>query len=130
MSEISVQKKIQTTFGKLPDIRLFRNNVGQGFQGKPQWLESGNLLLKYPRRINFGLCKGSSDLIGFRRRTITQDMVGQSIAQFVALEVKNHSRAKRRDDQQKFTKITQDLGALSGFCWSVENARRVLFPDE
>jgi hypothetical protein len=38
--------------------------------------------------VRFGLCKGSSDLIGLRSLEITPELVGQRLAQFVALEVK------------------------------------------
>ena len=38
--------------------------------------------------MRFGLCKGSSDLIGLRVLEITPKLVGQRLAQFVALEVK------------------------------------------
>jgi hypothetical protein len=38
--------------------------------------------------VRFGLCKGSSDLIGLRSLEITPELVGLRLAQFVALEVK------------------------------------------
>ena len=40
------------------------------------------------QKIRCGLCPGSADLIGWRSITITPDMVGNRVAQFVAIEVK------------------------------------------
>ena len=60
----------------MPTLRLFRNQVGQ---------------LPDPRTgryVQFGLAKGSSDLIGFKKIKITEDMIGQEIAQFVSIEIK------------------------------------------
>jgi hypothetical protein len=54
--------------------RLFRNSVGQIWHND--------------RLIRFGLCPGSSDLIGWRPVKITADMVGKTIALFTAREVK------------------------------------------
>jgi hypothetical protein len=49
--------------------RLFRNNTG-------------TLRDQHGRPVQFGLCKGSADLIGYRTITITPDMVGQQVAVF------------------------------------------------
>lgn len=55
--------------------RLFRNNVGQYID------RNGNV-------IRYGLCNGSSDLIGWTPVTITPDMVGRTVAVFTAVEAK------------------------------------------
>lgn len=76
--------------------RLFRNNVSLVLS------ESGN-----PMRT--GLCKGSSDLIGWRPVTITPDMVGKTIAQFVGCEVKSES-GRVTVEQQSFLDAVNAAG--------------------
>lgn len=53
---------------------LFRNNVG--------------LAILPDRAVRYGLHEGSADLIGWETITITHDLVGTTIARFVAIEVK------------------------------------------
>ena len=96
--------------------RLFRNLTGQGWNG--QITEEYNLddrgkpvhvvELVNARRITYGLCKGSSDLIGWRPVEITADMVGQTIAQFVAVECKSTHYRRTTPEQDNF------LGAVAG----------------
>lgn len=76
MSEQGVQQQIRLALGSCPHIRAFRNNVG-GFKDPATG-----------RFIRYGLFVGSSDLIGWRTVTITPDMVGQTFAQFLSVEVK------------------------------------------
>ena len=77
--ETVLQQNIRLALGQEKNLRLFRNQVGQ---------------LPDPRTgryIQFGLAKGSSDLIGFKTVKVTPDMVGQEIAQFVSLEIKTET---------------------------------------
>lgn len=78
-SEHEIQQRIRLACGRGP-VRLWRNNTGA-------------LVDQQGRFVRFGLCKGSSDLIGLRALEITPEMVGQRLAQFVALEVKIASGA-------------------------------------
>lgn len=62
------------------------------------------------RKIRAGLeADGASDLIGWRTIEITPDMVGQKIAQFVAVEVKT-SDGKASADQLKFLRNVNAAG--------------------
>lgn len=79
--------------------RVFRNN-------------SGSLQDKSGRWVQFGLCTGSSDLIGWNPVTITQDMVGKTIAQFLAIEVKGQN-GKLTLEQQQFIDLVNNNGGLS-----------------
>lgn len=92
-------------------IRLFRNNTGalKDAQG---------------RLVRYGLCTGSSDLIGFRSLEITPDMVGTTVAQFVAIEVKDRGRAT--PEQQAFIAMVHQAGGLAGIARSVDDARSIL----
>ena len=99
MDEKSIQNRILKNNGSNTDIRLFRNNVG---------------MATFPNgsRVVYGLCSGSSDLIGMKRVLITQDMVGDSIAQFVAVEVKK-KKGKPTQAQKKFLDMVEDMGGIA-----------------
>ena len=108
--EAKVQNDIRIACGAGP-ARLWRNNTGalKDAQG---------------RLVRYGLCPGSSDLIGLRQVTITPDMVGQTIAVFTAIEVKDRGRAT--PEQQAFIAMVQAAGGLAGIARSVDDARTIL----
>ena len=93
------------------DLRLFRNDVGFGTnaRGLP---------------VRYGLHPGSPDLIGWKRVTVTPDMIGQTIAVAVGLEVKTES-GRLRSDQRVFLDHMQDFGALAGVARSIEEAKSI-----
>ena len=111
MSEHEIQQRIRLACGRGP-VRLWRNN-------------SGALVDQQGRLVRFGLCKGSSDLIGLRTLEITPDLVGQRIAQFVALEIKT-ARGVVSPEQRAFLALVEQLGGLAAICRSVEAAEQVL----
>lgn len=93
---------------------LFKNNVGSAKKvdpktGKEYW-------------IKFGLCEGSSDLIGITPIKITRDMVGKTVGVFTAIEVKknvNKSYDKHRMiTQQQFINFINKNG---GFAFKSDN---------
>lgn len=90
---------------------LFRNNVGTAYQGQMGSI-SGDRVLLYPRFVEFGLCKGSSDLIGWTEITITPDMVGKRIAVFTAVEVKTKT-GRVSDEQKNFIKNVNNAGGIA-----------------
>jgi hypothetical protein len=94
------------------DVRLFRNNVGVLKDSR------GNF-------VTYGLCPGSSDLIGWKSVTITPDMVGKRIAQFVAVEVKSNT-GRPTDEQRAFVLAVRQNGGRAGFARSVPEAREIL----
>jgi hypothetical protein len=53
-----------------------------------------------------GLFPGSGDLIGWRTLTVTPDMVGKPIAQFLSIEVKTKTGRVRPDQQNWLDQIT------------------------
>ncbi len=106
-SETALQNEIRLELGKHKNVRLFRNNVGQ----------IGGL--------SFGLCVGSSDLIGFQSVTVTPEMVGQKIAVFTAIEVKT-DKGKVSPAQTKFTEMVKSFGGKSAIVRSVDDAVSVL----
>ena len=79
--------------------RLWRNNVGR-------------LRDELGRYVTFGLCKGSSDLIGYTVVEITHKMVGAKVAVFTAFEIKGpHGRAS--GEQDAFTTQIRSDGAIA-----------------
>lgn len=78
---------------------LFRNNVGLA-------------KLKDGRRIRYGLCPGSSDLVGWKTVEVTPEMIGQKIAVFTAIEVKS-IRGKISAKQQNFIDVVRNAGGIA-----------------
>lgn len=111
LCEHEIQQRIRLACGRGP-VRLWRNNTGA-------------LVDQQGRFVRFGLCKGSSDLIGLRSLEITPEMVGQRLAQFVALEVKTASGVVS-PEQRAFLRVVQELGGVAAVCRSVEEAEQLL----
>lgn len=112
MSESNIQREAQLELAK-HGIKTFRNNVGLGWIGKlVRKNPDGSVLLANARPLHAGLCKGSSDLIGYKSVVITQDMVGQRVAIFAAAEAKD--RTKLSTEQKTFLRIVHDDGGIAG----------------
>ena len=109
-SEQQIQQEIRIACGT-GDTRLFRNNTG-------------TLRDQNGRPVQFGLCKGSADLIGWKRVTITPDMVGSTVAVFVSIEVKTPT-GRLRPEQQQWLDAVQAAGGIAGVARSVEDAIRL-----
>jgi hypothetical protein len=67
-----------------------------------------------------GLFPGSGDLIGWRTVTITPDMVGQSIAQFLSIEVKTPT-GRVRPDQVNWAEQINAAGGLAIIARSISD---------
>ena len=64
------------------------------------------------RVIEYGLCKGSSDLIGWKSIEITLDMVGKRVAIFTAIETKRPKNSNTSDEQYNFINTVQAAGGI------------------
>lgn len=116
MSETKLVHHIQ---GQLSngDVRLFRNNVGR-------------LKTKDGRWVQYGLCPGSSDLIGWKMVTIPKEWVGEKIPIFVAIECKSE-HGRLTTEQNNFLNLVMDCGGIAGMVRTLEEARQVLnIPDD
>jgi hypothetical protein len=111
MSEQELQQRIRLELGRGP-VRLWRNNVGA-------------LRDERGRLVTYGLCKGSSDLIGLRQVVIGPEHLGQTLAVFTAIEVKAPG-GRLREEQQLFLALVERLGGYGGVAMSVAEAGRVL----
>ena len=123
MAESSILKEVLLLSRE--NIRLFRNNVGSAWMGKAIPQKDGSIKIINPRRVDFGLCVGSSDAIGFKTVEITPDMVGQKVAIFVAIETKT-ATGKPTPEQQKFINYVSLCGGLAGVARSSDDAEKIL----
>ena len=112
-------KKIQIERSR-KGARLFRNNTGSAWQGKPSHLESGDLLLRHPRRIKFGLIEGSADLIGWTPIVIEAGDIGRRVAVFTAIEVKTKGM-QATPEQKNFIARVQEAGGFGEIVYAKED---------
>ena len=111
MSEQRIQQEIRIACST-GDTRLFRNNTG-------------TLRDQNGRPVQFGLCKGSADLIGWKRVTVTPEMVGSTVAVFLSIEVKT-ATGRLRPEQQQWLNAVQAAGGIAGVARSVADAQALL----
>ena len=113
--ETILQQRIRLALGTLSNLRIFRNNTGS---------------LPDPRTgrpIQFGLARGSADLIGWRTITVTPDMVGSQVAVFTSLEVKTPT-GRLTPEQRNWLEAVQRAGGIAAVVRSVQDATH-LFSD-
>lgn len=106
-SEAALQATIRRELGSLPDVRVWRNNVGslKDATGRP---------------VRFGLAEGSSDLVA----------IVAPHGRMVAIECKHPGwtaakrggRADHEAKQRKFLDIVRAFGGVAGFATSLEDA--------
>ena len=122
-----VQQEVQMEAMKF-QCTLMRNNSGAAVDSTGRMVRYGlgNISKKHSDKIK------SSDLIGIKKVLITPDMVGQTIGQFVALEIKKEAWNpekkfdKREIAQQNFIDWVRSLGGIAEFINSVDKVRDVL----
>lgn len=91
--------------------KLFRNNTGTGWVGK-MVRKGADVLVKDARPLHAGLCVGSSDVIGWHPVVVTQEMVGRTVAVFVAIEVKE-GKTPLTTDQATFIRVVNECGGIA-----------------
>jgi hypothetical protein len=91
---------------------VFRNNVGVAFH------RDGSVVV-------YGLCPGSSDLIGWTPVEITQEMVGRVFAVFTAVEVKRTHGGVISGKQRTFTDNVIAAGGFAMFARSPEDVSQI-----
>lgn len=110
-SESEIQAHIRLALGRIPGLVLWRNSTG--------------VAERNGRVQHFGLCKGSSDLIGIYATVILPEHVGMTIGRFVAGEVKT-ARGVTSDEQRMFLDLVAARGGLAGVWRSVEDALKTI----
>ena len=108
-AETDLQQRIRLALGTSPNLRLFRNQVGS---------------LPDPRTgrpVQFGLARGSADLIGWRTITVTPEMVGTQLAVFTSIEVKTPT-GRIRPEQHAWQRTVSSAGGIAGIARSIQDA--------
>lgn len=98
-SEAQIQHDIMAALGRLQHVRIFRNEVGRAVDPRTN------------AHIAFGLCVGSSDLIG----------IVSPHGRFLALEVKS-ATGKPTPQQLAFLQMVNDMGGIGRLVRSVDEA--------
>jgi len=111
MNEKQIQTEILNNLGSRSDVRLFRNNVG--------------VMVDSNRPLRFGLCNGSSDLIGIQKIVITPDMVGHTIGRFVSIECKS-AKGRASKEQKRWIDMVNRFGGKAFIARSVEEANSLI----
>jgi hypothetical protein len=108
--ETNIQNTIRLALSA-KGVTTFRNNVG---------------VAQFPdgSRVEYGLCPGSSDLIGWTPVTITPEMVGRTIAVFTAIEVKQPGKYPSANQRIFLANVTR-AGGISGIARSPEDALNI-----
>jgi hypothetical protein len=131
--ETNIVRKIMLRLSKNPNVRIFRNNIGNAWIGKSVRftqkqtvsVNPGDVLIYQGRFFSAGLCVGSSDLIGFKSVVITPEMVGKKIAVFLAPEVKT-STGKASQEQVNFLNMVNSMGGIGFVATNEEEAEEFL----
>lgn len=112
MKESDVSRLIQLELSKI-GARLFRNN-------------SGALQNKHGNWVHYGVASpGGSDLIGWAPVIITEDMIGQHVAVFFAVEIKSENGIASKE-QKQFIKVVKEAGGIAGIARSPDEALSLL----
>lgn len=116
-SESVVQSAIRLALGQLPDVRVWRNSVGE----LPAQLSGGR-----KTRIKFGLAVGSSDLL----------CIVAPAGRWLAIEVKagdwrparetDKRKFKHEQEQRDWIAVVEKFGGVGGFARSVDEAMELV----
>lgn len=121
-AEAAIQASIRLALGQLPDVRIWRNNVGSGviikvgqligiLTSKSGGIKAAIAFLKLLRPVTWGLCVGSSDLIG----------IVAPRGRFLAIEVKS-AKGVLSEEQEQWIAIVERFGGVAGPARSVDEA--------
>ena len=119
MTEHEIQNEIRLAIGEhLPNVRLFRANVGSGWTGRVARKTFEELVLVDYRVFSTGLPKGTPDLIGFKT-------LPDGKAQFAFIEVKKPG-GRVRPEQEQMIKFLLERGPVGGIAHSAMEAVELL----
>ena len=112
-SESNVNQDIRDWTRTQPNVVLYRNS-------------RGSVQLPNGGYLTYGVGpNGASDWIGYQTVIVTEDMVGRSIACFIAIEAKRFGKSPT-PAQQDFIAEVRDAGGKAGVVHSAEELARIL----
>lgn len=124
LNESQLQKQVLVSCSG-DGVRLWHNPSGSAYRGKVTRHGTG-VIISHASLIKFGLCTGSSDLIGFKTIEITPDLVGQKIAVFAAIELKREKGGVVSQEQKNFIEMILEHGGIAGIAKSIEEVKSLL----
>jgi hypothetical protein len=111
--EADISDEIRARLAKIPEVTLWRNNVGALQDKNGTWLR-------------YGLAPGSADLIGvltaYYRGHPTETV---RVGRFLAIEVKKPGE-KPTEDQRGWLEVVRKAGGLVGVCTSADEAEELI----
>ncbi len=131
MSEILLMRNLQVLASKI-GARLFRQQAGTAWTGKsvmrvssprPVMCEAGDVIVRSARPFKSGF-EGWSDLGGFVPVEITPDMVGQTVAVYLQVEVKD--KARPTPEQLAWIRAVNAAGGRAGIARSPEDLAEII----
>jgi hypothetical protein len=128
--EIALMKELQIAASQI-GARLFRQNVGLGWVGRVERVPAaravqvrpGDVVIRDARPFKSGIA-GMSDLGGWVPVTITPEMVGQTVAVYAQVEVKDGARVT--EEQKRWVAAVQKAGGLAGVARNMSDLTRIL----
>jgi hypothetical protein len=117
-SEAEVCDEIKATVGTLPEAVLWR-------------ITNGMVEVEPGRRVRFGSVNGFFDFVGGVETVITEDMVGQTILEFVGIEAKRRggketTSKKRKETQGNISRVVISKGGRAGIARSGDEALQIV----
>lgn len=106
MTEAQLQHAVRLALGREPDLVIWRNETGVAEHLDRRGRKG---------HVRYGLCRGSSDLIGILKPS----------GRFFALELKT-AIGKVTDEQDLFLRLIRRMGGFACVVRSVEEARDAL----
>jgi hypothetical protein len=123
--ETGILKKIMRALGSRKWTRAFRNNIGLAWFGTLLSNKDNIAVLKNPRRVEYGLQVGTSDIILVHSVEVTAAMVGRRVAVFGAIEVKTET-GRVTEEQRNFIATVQRFGGIAGIARSETEAAGIV----
>lgn len=101
-------------------VTAFRNNVGRAWMGQATrithtltiTLYPGDVVIRDGRPVEFGLCKGSSDAVGWLPYIVQERDVGRPVAVFTVAETKS-PRGVASAEQRNFLDAVKHAGGVA-----------------
>lgn len=112
--EARIQREIMLALSQNGCI-VWRQNTGQAWQGRQIHKVQDQITLAQCRPVHFGLCKGSSDILGIQTKT----------GKFLAVEAKT-AKGRVTQEQENFLLAVNRAGGIGFVARSAEDALKKL----